>query len=276
LLLICVLDLSAISQSDRRSSYAWAIVCGLSGVPSCILAPGFLLRAALSRSRPHLIIGLILAGCAIIELSVFFTHQIDTNRSFPRDSQLLLLPTLLQTILVPLFGVAAVGYLGSHIRADLPALGLWAIGGGAIALALVATVCATAWRGDRSRHAVIITLLWLWFTASVINTFGSFGDPVDLIGSWPGGRYYLLGAVAFALLLALCTDVANRTAACAAIAALWVIVAASAVSDFGGRWHSFISAGGPSWRHEVERCGTQRPCQVRIWPAGWTFNLLLR
>ncbi len=277
MLLICTLDLSAISKSARRSAYGWAIVCGLTGVPSCILAPGFLLRAALDRSRPHLVIGFILVVCVVVELGIILSHDIGGGRIFTLDPQVLVLPTLMQTILVPLLGAAIVEYFGSHIQADLPRLGFWAAGSGLIAFAIVAIVSVTAWSGERRRHVTIITLLWLWAGTSVINTFGSLGNPVGLIGPLNGGRYYLLGAVAFSLLLALCTNVPNRIAATMAICTLGLIVVVSSAVSVGHRhWRSVFTSGGPSWRHEVERCGTERPCRVTIWPANWTFNLLLK
>lgn len=276
ILLICALDLTAVPKSARWLAYVWAIGCGLTGVPSCIAVPGFFLRATLSRSRPHLIIGLILAGCAFVQMWVILRYNMAAGRTFTLNPQFLVLPTLLHTVLMPLFGVAEVEYIGSHIRASLPALGLWATGSALIALAIVAFVSVTAWSGERRRHVVIVTLLCLWAGTSVINTFGAIGDPVALIGALGGGRYYLFGATAFALLLSLCTNVPNQVTATVAICTLCVIVVVSTIADFQGSWTSSMTTGGPSWRQEVERCGTVRPCRVTVWPSGWTFDLLLK
>jgi hypothetical protein len=66
ILLICALPPHVLKTRYEPALYLWAAVCGLTGVPSCITAPGYLLRGRVERSRPHLVIGAVLGACAVI------------------------------------------------------------------------------------------------------------------------------------------------------------------------------------------------------------------
>jgi hypothetical protein len=274
LLVICALPLHGRPKWQRAGVYAWAVACGLTGVASCVLTPGFLLRGMVYRSRPHLMIGLLLAVCSLVQIWVLTRHEM-AGRPFGRDLDLLLLPTVLQTMLAPLIGVAFVNEIGAAILSPgAPAIA-WRLCVLAAAVSVVVFLVFAARGYDRERRIAFTVLLALWFTVSLVNTFGAFGDPRALQSGWSGGRYFLLGAVAFSLLLALATGAAARPLRIVAGLALSLMFAVGAANALlPAPWKTFITRGGASWAEEVARCGAQRPCRVEIWPKGWHADLV--
>ena len=85
----------------------WTLLCGLTGVTSVMLAPGYLARAYLERSKWLALVGTLLCACALVQLAVLKFHGVP-GRPFTVDLQLLTIPMLLQTILTPLIGVGLV------------------------------------------------------------------------------------------------------------------------------------------------------------------------
>lgn len=268
--LLCLASLERWSHWARMLAFAWALVCGLTGVPSAALAPVVLAAGWFKRSRPHVVIGALLAFCALLQLAVIVSHELP-NRHFSTSFFVLLMAAAVQSILVPLSGSLLAAPLVLDLR-EAPTL--------ASILAILAVsgllVCAAGVRLARTGGGGFV--VWVLFgsaaVATVINVFGAIGAPDDLVSVNIGARYFFLGTVSGLLSLMYLMHRTGRVARCIAALALCLCVNAG-VSEIGlTRWRANVNAG-PSWRTVVERCRQVRPCEVRVWPGwgDWVFQL---
>ncbi len=249
----------------------WTALCGLTGVTSCMLAPGFLVRAWLERSKRLALLGVLLCVCALIQLVLLKVYGVH-NRAFMIGPRILTIPMLLQTVLTPLVGVGLVETLARPMRdGSASALSFAFVYLAGLSLMLVAV--AAALRAQRAALVAIVTGLWV--LVSVLNTFGAIGQPIGLVGALGGARYYLFGAMCFCLLLAFGTAAQAPVSRCIATALLAVIVATSVIALARGTWIAFFTEG-PSWRAEIAKCDPAAPCRVAIWPRDWTVTLAPR
>jgi hypothetical protein len=275
MLLICALPPHVLQGRYEPALYIWAIACGLTGVPSCIAAPGFFLRGVTERSRPHLVIGVILGLCALVQLAIIVTHPIE-GRSFAFAPLTLALPGLLQTVLAPIISADLADLIGVKIRSREAGADVVAAAAVLVSLLLICLAAALAW--SPHRRGLVVTLLVLWALESVLNTFGAFGGyPEGLISGWGGARYYLFGCVCFLLLLLLGTRADDRLARRLSVALICLMAGVSIAQMFISPWTRALTEG-PSWAEQVERCDPARPCVVTVWPGGaeWTFEIRQR
>ena len=264
MLLVLALPHGSIERNFAKA-LVWVAACGLTGVPSCMLAPGYLARAYTERSKHFALLGAVLALCSLVQLAVLLRYGAGA-RSFNVDPRMLTLPTLLQTIFVPLFGVDWVGELAAPLRAGARALTAFTVLGG---LSLMVLATGMAVRAQRS--AVILIIAGLWILVSLLNTFGALGPPIELISGKGSSRYFLFGAMCFCLLLAIGTTARSRLGSTVAAALLLIIVGTSA-AQLGSPWQAEHTEG-PSWKRELAKCAPAAPCEVAIWPKGWSVKL---
>jgi hypothetical protein len=272
ILLICALPPHILQTRYEPALYVWVIACGLTGVPSCIAAPGFFLRGIAERSRPHLVIGVILSICALIQLVLIITHPIE-GRSFAFAPLTLVLPGLLQTVLAPIISADIVELIGAKIRSGEAGADVVTTATVLVSLSLICLAAALAW-SSRWRSLVAV-LLFLWALESVLNTFGAFGGyPEGLISGWGGARYYLFGCMCFLLLLMLGTRANDRLARRISVGLICLMGAVSVAQMIKSPWTRGLTEG-PSWASEIERCVPARSCMVTVWPGGaeWTFEI---
>ncbi len=264
MLLVLMLPNETVERHFAKT-LVWTAICGLTGVTSCILAPGYLARAYLNRSRHFAVLGTLLALCAMLQLAVLMRFGV-SGRSFVSDPRTLTLPTLLQTILVPLFGVDWVGELAAPLRDGARARSVFTY---LVGLSLMLLAVAIAWRARPT--AIILIVAGLWILVSLVNTFGALGPPLELVSGTGGARYFLFGAMCFCLLLAIGTTAHWRLGSGIAVALLVVIVGTS-TAQLGSPW-LVMHVEGPSWKQEVAKCAPVGPCEVAIWPNGWSVKL---
>jgi len=272
ILLICALPPNVLQTRYEPALYVWAIACGLTGVPSCIAAPGFFLRGAAERSRPHLVIGTILGLCAILQLAIIITHPIE-GRSFSFTPSSLVLPGLLQTVIGPIMSADVADIMGVKIRSRDAGAQVVAAATVLVSIWLIYLVTTLAW--SPRRKGLVVVLLFLWALESILNTFGAFGGyPEGLISGWGGARYYLFGSVCFLLLLLLGTSSDERLARQISVGLICLMGGVSIVQMILSPWTHALTEG-PSWADEVKRCVPVQPCMVTVWPGGaeWTFEV---
>lgn len=264
MLFVLALPLRVIERNFAMTM-AWTAACGLTGVPSCMLAPGYLARAYLERSKHIALLGVLLGLCALLQLAVLLRYGVG-GRSFVFDPRILTLPMMVQTMLVPLFGVDWAGELSAALRDGARALSAFAYLAG---LSLMLFAVGTAWRAQRT--AIVLLIAGLWLLVSLVNTFGALGDTLGLISAKGGSRYFLFGAMCFCLLLALATAARARVGAGMAAVLLATIVVVSAAQT-GADWTREHTEG-PSWKRGLATCAPAAPCEVAIWPHGWSVRL---
>ena len=231
-----------------------------------MLAPGYLARAYIDRSKHFAVLGVVLALCALLQLAVLMRYGIG-GRSFTLDPRILTLPMLLQTIFVPLFGVdwvgetvrGAAGRRTRVVRVHIPR-------------GIVVDAVRGRHRMAGAAHArSFFIVAGLWVLVSVINTFGSLGSPLELISGKGGSRYFLFGAMCFCLLLAIGTTARSRVLE-ASLRPLFLWRSSA------HRSRSSAAPGPPSTpkarrgKNRLAKCAPSVPCEVAIWPNGWSVR----
>ena len=103
MLFVLVLNLDSFSRPGYRVILMVSVLLGLTGVTSAMLAPAFLARRWFSPSPRHVVIGLILAGCAALQLAIILQAD-HPLRSFVFDGSVITRALVSQTIIAPLFG----------------------------------------------------------------------------------------------------------------------------------------------------------------------------
>ncbi|MFK3664696.1 hypothetical protein ACI2JN_05490 [Ochrobactrum teleogrylli] len=235
-----------------------SFLCGLTGVPSVIITPAFFLIWLFNKSRGHLYIAITLLACTAIQAVVVIGID-NPARVFTTSPRLLLLPSLLHSVLgfwlTPNI-VQAVGKT-ALVTANFIAITVFS---GLILGAIV-------WINEpRLRYMAALALI-VGIGAAIVQTFGSLGDPIYLLGGPAnGGRYYFVSTCAITIAIMLSST--NKTAVPAIILTSAIIV--QGIGTFAPAWVPFSS--GPSWTDGINKCKTTT-CTFDIWPSGLTVEL---
>lgn len=270
LLFICIGQWDTLRGPRRTLLYAWVAVCALSGVPSSIMTPVFLVRGTIFRSTAHLRFGLVLAAGTAIQAIIIALHP-HTDRLFSPTMLLMTAPWLLQTVASPLFTAEGTEYLLAFLK------GLknpYAVALAYIVLSSIAVfTLATSYRRAKEK-AVAVVLAVVWIFVPSIQIFGVLGNSDELVSGWKNGRYFFIGAVCFIMLLGITAEKAPSIARRTASALLVMMLCAGIYQMDHGGWKATMLYG-PSWSSEVAACKGRRPCVVQPWPISseWTFIL---
>jgi len=243
----------------NRAPWPWrglALLIGLSGIPGCVTAPGFLLAGL--RSRPHLWLGLILSGCAALQAALLFSgHHAD--RAMSLSPSLFLQAWAYRTVAQPLIG----GTLSTLLLAGSSAIAMAAIT--AVSIATAALIIRTAARVDRAATA---TLAGLWLLATGVGLFAVIGDPALILRPYANLRYFLFGSMCLCALLALSTLHPTRgRSAKVALGLICALGVADRILLADSLYRPFLT--GPAWRAELSACRSNQPCDPAIWPDAW-------
>ncbi len=236
---------------------AFSFLLGLSGVPAVIAAPAFFVIGLLRKSNNHVILGLVFLTCAIIQ-TVIVVNFGTTNRIYPRDPGVLLLPTILQSVYgfwLPAELTTALGKAASSLALRFSVVAIGAF----IVFAIVGAL------NIKNRGLFGFAILY-GFGIAVIQTFAALGNPADNLGGYGGGRYYLISSTA--LIVALLLSINTRK--CFYVYAMTLSVAVQFVYSYSPIWDSFKH--GPNWSNELLKC-TSTPCHIGVWPDGWKMDL---
>ncbi|SMD10828.1 hypothetical protein [Rhizobium sp. RU36D] len=250
-----VLMLLALRLQSRRwvvFACVCSFLCGLSGLPSVILMPAFIAVGVVRKSRPHLLLAVILLACVAVQAYVLLATGTG-GRQFTTSARLLLLPVALHSMLGLVMTPFVVKAIGT-VALDWPnfiAIGM-----------LCATLTLVLIRSTDSRNRIdVVLILAAGIGAAVVQTFGALGDPYFLLGGEAnGGRYYLVSTSALILTIMLAS--VHRPRAMACVLGLSLLV--QAVASYSPAWRLFNT--GPAWAEEVAKCQVD-PCQLVVWPG---------
>jgi hypothetical protein len=279
---ICSLSILLILLTDRESLSSnilmwsfWVLLCGLTGVPSCMLAPIFIVRAILDRSKPHAFLGLILSLCSIVQL-IFILRSGLPERHFSFSLVDILVAPFLQTILVPSFGAKSVFLVMTSIfdvREDYAGWRSISFTFLLFIFFLYLFVRSKKYLSDKAIAATAYVVS-SWLLVSFLNVVGSLGG--NLLLPYGSGRYFFFGASCFCLLLGLA--LAAKSKIVRTVAMIWLtLVAMVGVSQrFFATWPA-VYMSGPSWQNQIQSCPPNQPCLIKVWPGGpgvsWQFVL---
>jgi len=261
---------SAWIARHRRGAALWCFVCGLSGVPATLLAPMFVLRGLIERSRSVAIVAAAIAAAAIIQLAVLAAFG--ESRPYPRDPMTLVVPLFLQSILAPVVSADGADRLARHILSQHSATAATALIATVILGMAVMGIATAAAAAARRKPAAWLVLLALVGVTAVQN-FGGISPREHLAGA-AGGRYFLCGAMCLCLLLAWGTQARPALLRRLSFGLLCSIVLVGIVTAAASRWTT-PHTHGPSWRRQIDACVPGQICSVTVWPGGpaWTLEL---
>ncbi len=250
--------------------YAWVATCALSGVPSAIMAPLFLIKGTFFRSAIHFRLGLILAVGTAIQVTIIVLHP-HPDRLLSPTALTMTAPWLLQTVASPIFtgGLTEFLVFFLHWLQSSAALAL----AYAVLLSIAAFALVASYREAKEKITVVVLAL-VWIFVPIIQSLGALGDTHKLISGWVHGRYFFIGVVCFITLLGIAANRASPVVRLPAMALLLMALCAGLYQARHGAWRIYM-LDGPSWSDQVAACEGRRPCQVQAWPAGpdWTFML---
>ena len=244
----------------RHGSRALLVLCGLSGIPAHFLAPVFLAQAAITRDRERWVQFGILAGTALLQLGLLTYSGFETggDRSLRPPLWVVWLPTVSHQVLGPLFGIGLGDQLATFLR-SVPTHNREIL-----VYALVCSVpimaLALRLREDERLSRVLVACAAVLVVASM---FTARGDPMHLVSSWSGGRYFFAPNALIALYL---LNLAARRPGIGIFGLIAILLVAASL-----RIEHYL--GGPPWKQEYEAAMRSQAPKVNIWPGGWTVDV---
>lgn len=252
----------------RRWAIGWLAVCAFSGVPAVTLAPLMVARAALTRSRPHLVMAALLCVGAALQLTLALTAT-HAERPFELNAFLASLGFIAQVVVGPLVGARWLEpYLAVMLLEGMAHLMVWLFAVGVVAAWLVLRGAVTSPAG----RELVAFLCAAALLSVAVNIVGGMGVQVT---SWGSGRYFILAAACWVLLACAAANGSRPLLRAVGIAALVALALVGASEVLWGQWKDYMLTGVP-WQAMVEGCEGMRPCVVQTWPmdVGWQFQLL--
>jgi hypothetical protein len=253
------------NPAKRRCWYVAAAIAGLSGPESNFLTPLFLLRFWLKRERADLVLFLIMACTALIEVS----YIAYTTLALRQAANFLPTQERLSFHVNPVLVLAEVVHFGMAypLFGFTPPMSALVKAASIVSAALLALAIFLA----RSRMRALILFPLAALILTLLSVFGSF--------SMQGGaRYaYTPSVIVSMLLLALCTDVRLPTAARALPGALLVASLAYWCATYRSSLIPFDDPSWPRWSAEVKAWRADPTKDLQVWPvwqtgsANWTF-----
>ncbi len=260
-LLICLGEDLPAGGVRAALRYALLAVCGLTGLPSCILGPVFLVAAWRRRTAYGWAMLAVMAAASAVQIGVILAHrgQISAVRPF-NVSLLVLVPMAMQE------GLALVLPI-NFLNAGAPGLDTLAarVQLAAVGLGLIAGVAAIA-RDSLGRFPALV-LAGASVLASVMNQVGALEQVQDMVSGGRGGRYFFLGQCCIVLLLAAGLAARGKLPRIMA-GVMTTLVLAGGVLEVAARDWSSVFTTGPSVAEQVDGCRPGAMCRIRAWPVG--------
>ena len=263
--MILALDVPAGRAAAGR--LAILLLAPLCGPGAIVLAPLFLMRAAMDRTPERLVQALTLLAGSAIQLLLFF-HSF-SERGYTLNPLILLWIVALRHLAVPFLGLSRAAALLAAMRLQLTA--------GRLPIPILMTVLPIlvfvpfGWATLRRRSQY--PAFWLLASGILIGTagyYGAIGGATGLFDVHFGERYVYVPQALFGLAaLILAATATGWTARIASVAVIWLIVVGA--MDFERPWKP--ASDGPSWRAEVAAWKRDPTHMLRLWPDGWSMTL---
>lgn len=263
--------LLALVDYDRLDGRLFALLvgyvlfCALSGVPGCIPGAIFLIRYFNDNSARTFAIVLAIAAASVVQIGYILTAD-SANRALGFDFDTLAFPLAIQSIFVPFIGVPAANGLADGIRDRHTMIG---VGVALVAVLVVALLAVGLVRAGFKRAAVLLASIWL--IVGVVQLFGALGTVEEkraLISALGAPRYTYASQVVVVVMVMLVSRVVVLRYVSVFLLALIVFANAPLLGvEIRARAQAW-----PSWSAALATCEA-RPCEVPIWPGGWSMTL---
>lgn len=256
-LLICLSEEVPAGSLTAVLRFGLLAVCGLTGLPSCILAPVFLAGALRRRSAYGWVLVAVIAAASCVQLGIVLAHRGEIARPF-NLTWMTTAALSLHAAFGPFLPAVSVDGLGVSMGDPIHASQLAMQGG--LVLALVGLV---AWEslGPGLTLGLIGAAVW----ASLVNEVGALDSIAGLMSGVGGGRYFFLAGCCVAILLA--AGLASPVRAMRAIAGVMVaLILCNGVLEAREAGWTRMFLTGPSHAAQVDACRPGAACTVREWP----------
>lgn len=269
-LALCVALILALPLERRVAARVFPgfllVLAPLSGPIAGCLAPLFLLRAALERSRARLVQAVLLGGATLVQMAIMAAHA-EPDRVIGIGPHMLLLIAYIKHIVIPLDGLVEAHDIATRLT-QVGQLGHPVVTAAGVTI-IVALGMALAIRGSRIPEAS-----WLFaggLLVMALSYVGALGAHSDLLQVTFGMRYAYVPNALFSLtLLALATRPGFVQGA-AALLLVWVLAV-------GGRAYfntDQFFASGPGWRSVLAAWRADPEHRMQAWPpsSDWLVRL---
>jgi len=269
------------SPVSKWLTRALLLIAGLTGIVSCLLAPFFILRARLERSRERAVQAAILTACALIQLFTQFVAW--TNNASPIS---LAPPGFDWQTFVAIFWTQSMGLMLSGLERiqQFPAVVTAARSAGNLLffLGLLGIELLFLWAiSARLRLPDRLVFIGSYLVLMFVSIVGAVPqNRAVILEPGPSQRYFFTPN-AILILAALASVAAARsvttTRAVAAQIGLAFSAAALIVSIFWGmaqfKETTWASPDWPRWRQNLALWRENPAEPIEIWPPGWMMWL---
>ena len=252
------------------------LMSGLTGIASVLLAPFFMVRAAVERTRARVIEAAVLTfSMAVQGVAVMYAIS-GGARGISFDPNVYACVLFVKSILLPLGGFSTITdeisdtVFRAAASGHTPALVYLTV------LMAVGVLGVMAFR-SRCHEARIAWMAFLWIT--VISFVGGIDAEKDTyILPQLGGRYFYVPNVCLGLLLVMLVSREGARSAIArssaAVVLIWVLIMGG-YDYIGTRRNPYYEqfTQGPSWRAGVAAWRMDHALPIRIWPESWTVEI---
>ena len=272
-LLLCLSEEVPAAGPAALLSYGGLLVCGMTGTPTCILLPLFVIGAVWRRTTFGWTMAIVLGAATAAQASIVLAHHGEMSRVFALSAYAPL-PLVFQVFFTRLLPVALVNDLGVILGEPTTAARIAACQIVVVGLGGLAVVASIA----RGRLGIFVTLVLALGMAAIplINEFGALSSATGMLSGLSGGRYFFLGSSCFIVLLAAGADATSSLGRKVAAILLVLVVSNSLIMLLDAPWTGMFLEG-PSFSEQVDACVGLHTCKVVIWPAGgqWAVDIAM-
>ena len=257
-LLLCISEEVPVGSLQAVGRYLALFLCGLTGLPSCILAPVFLASATLRPSRFRWAMVAVIGTALVIQVTIVLSHRGEVGARPFNLSPLTLVPLVLHTAFVEFLPVAFVDALSPLLTTTPRQIHIVFVG-----VMVLVTANWLAW--DSLGRVPALLIGGAAVLATIINEVGALDSLEALTSGIGGGRYFFLAESCLVLLLTSAVASTVRNKAILARVMVGLILSNIALERFYGEWQGMF-LDGPSFSEQVSACQGEVPCKVQIWP----------
>jgi hypothetical protein len=261
----------------RKHFYRFVLIlCGLTGIVSCLLSPLYIFRAYVTERREAFIQGSLIFSCAILQIAIALFVPSDTvtagRFSLPK-SALLGFILLNKNVILPIFGYKAAKVFPSLFTFG-PDRGLiWLLTSGYICLVIYALFLAFLFsRPDKDRR---IFIMGSHLILTLLVTYLASGNKIKYVLPHHSQRYFYVPNVLLMMMIFLSIKW-NSKSKFSIIISLFLtglliagilngIAVYPTTTESGEHW--------PSWQEEVALWRKDHSYPIKIWPPGWHMEL---
>jgi hypothetical protein len=232
---------------------------------SIAIAPLFVARAMIDRSRERAIQAACIVTGTVLQLAWFYSPS--ANRGHMPGPATVAAIVAVKHLAIPLLGEQEANLIANSVHSDVvaghyPIAAMLAAGVASCLLLL-----AIAWR----RRSEPAWLLGGGFAIACLSYYGAINGRVALITVVGSERYAFAPSMLFALtVLALAATAADRIARAAWVVVIWLLVIAIQQTLLP---QDGVFVDGPEWKNEVYRWRNDPTHHLAIWPTGWSIVL---